>query len=260
MRWSVYTASWKSPCSTLHGNSSVKIRLQLWWTTISRPRIVSHDLLINIPPITLIKSFYKFLIGQAGTENTQPLPNPWGPRGAGSGGGNNANTTSTTTTNTTSNSSTSSSSNNQSGSTSTPQGMPSLSAMNNIFAQLMGGAGGAGSGAGGNSSSTSTTGNNSTTPGGAGGLGGLFGAPGGGFAQDYLQQMMQNPRQLDAMLNTPYMQSMFQMMANNPEMARMMVESSPQLAGNPELREQVTRSMPALMQQVLFCCFLFYSK
>jgi hypothetical protein len=70
------------------------------------------------------------------------------------------------------------------------------------------------------------------------------------MVQDYVQQIMQNPRQMDSMLNTPYMQSMLQMMSSNPEMARMMVESNPQLAANPELREQVTRSMPAMLQQV----------
>lgn len=132
--------------------------------------------------------------------------------------------------------------------------MPSLGAMNNIFAQLMGG-NPPSSGSTTTPSTGSTTGSGSTPSSGAGGLGGLFGS---GFVQDYMQQMTQNPRQLDSMLNTPYMQSMLQMMANNPEMARMMVENSPQLAGNPELREQVARSMPNMLQQVEF--FLFKSR
>lgn len=106
---------------------------------------------------------------------------------------------------------------------------------------------------GGNNPSAANTSTSGSTPpssgSGAGGLGGLLGS---NFTQDYMQQMMQNPRQLDAMLNTPYMQSMLQMISSNPEMARLMVESSPQLAGNPELREQMTRSMPAMLQQVWF--------
>ena len=68
--------------------------------------------------------------------------------------------------------------------------------------------------------------------------------------QDYMQQMMQNPRQMEQMLNTPYMQSMLQMMSTNPEMARTMIESNPLLASNPEMREQVLRTMPNMLQQV----------
>lgn len=65
-----------------------------------------------------------------------------------------------------------------------------------------------------------------------------------------MQQMLQNPRQLEQIMSTPHMQSMMQMVASNPEMSRLLVDSNPQLANNPELREQVTRSLPAMMQQV----------
>lgn len=68
--------------------------------------------------------------------------------------------------------------------------------------------------------------------------------------QDYMQQIMQNPQQLESIMSTPHMQSMLQMVASNPEMSRLLVDSNPQLAANPELREQVTRSMPQMMQQL----------
>lgn len=97
----------------------------------------------------------------------------------------------------------------------------------------------------GSTSSTGTPGSGSTPS--AGAAGGLFGSS---FLQDYMQQMMQNPRQMESILNTPYMSSMLQMMANNPEISRHMVDSNPQLAANPDLREQIMRSMPAMLQQV----------
>ena len=70
------------------------------------------------------------------------------------------------------------------------------------------------------------------------------------MVQDYMQQMLQNPRQFESVVNTPYMQSMLQMLSSNPAMSRLVVESNPQLASNPELREQVIRSLPAMMQQL----------
>jgi ubiquilin len=167
---------------------------------------------------------------QAGTENTQPLPNPWGPRPAAAANTNTtttpSNTATTTTTNTTSSS--------PSSTTGTSQPIPNLANMNNIFSQLMG------SGAGGLGVNPTSNPLSNTNP----------SSTGANPVQDYVQQMLQNPRQMESMLSTPYMQSMLQMMANNPEMARLMVENNPQLASNPELREQVTRSMPAMLQQL----------
>lgn len=171
---------------------------------------------------------------QAGTENTQPLPNPWGPRSGASTTGSGTNTTT---------------SGGSGGSAPNPTGMPSLAAMNNIFAQLTGGANPNPSttttSTTTSSTATPTTNPSSTTSG--GGAGGLFGS---NFVQDYVQQIMQNPRQMESMLNTPYMQSMLQTIASNPDLARVMTENSPQLAGNPELREQVNRAMPAMLQQL----------
>jgi len=94
--------------------------------------------------------------------------------------------------------------------------------MNNIFAQLMGG----------HAAGSAASGMNSNLMG------------------DYMQQIMQNPQQLESIMSTPHMQSMLQMVAGNPEMARLLVDSNPQLAANPEMRDQVTRALPQMMQQV----------
>jgi hypothetical protein len=113
--------------------------------------------------------------------------------------------------------------------------------MNNIFAQLLGNNP---LGGGAVPPAANTTGDTGAAP----NMGGLLGS---NFVQDYAQQIMQNPRQMEQMLNTPYMQSMLQSLSHNPEMARMMVDSNPQLAANPELREQVIRTMPNMLQQVI---------
>jgi ubiquilin len=170
------------------------------------------------------------------------LPNPWGPRSGASTTGSGTNTTS----------------GGSGGSAPNPTGMPSLAAMNNIFAQLTGGANSNPSttttSTTTSSTATPTTNPSSTTSGsGGGGAGGLFGS---NFVQDYVQQIMQNPRQMESMLNTPYMQSMLQTIASNPDLARVMTENSPQLAGNPELREQVNRAMPAMLQQVYIIYYI----
>jgi ubiquilin len=160
---------------------------------------------------------------QAGTENTQPLPNPWAPR---------TNTTSSSSTTTTTTTSTGSSAN-----TNTAN-----NPLNNIFSQMLGNIGSSS-----NTNSSTTTGANtqtSTTT--------SSSTPTANPIQDYMQQMLNNPRQMDSILNSPYMQSMLQMVSQNPDMSRLIAENSPQLAGNPELRDQVTRSMPALLTQVIF--------
>ncbi|RNA39541.1 ubiquilin-1 isoform X1 [Brachionus plicatilis] len=147
---------------------------------------------------------------QAGQENTQPLPNPWGPRQ------DQSNTTTNQTTATSATSTTTSSSN-----TSSTTPSSNASNMNNIFSQLLGS--GSSNGAG---------------------------LPGSNTMQDYAQQILQNPRQMEQMLGTPYMQSILQMMSTNPELSRTIVENSPQLASNPELRDQMLRSLPNMVQQL----------
>lgn len=172
---------------------------------------------------------------QAGTENTQPLPNPWGPRQQGSSTAPpSANTTTTS-----------------SSSTTAPN--PNLQNMNNIFSQLMGNLGGGATTTPSSNTTTTTptTGTGSANTGAGGLAGGLFNS---NMVQDYMQQMMSNPRQMESMLNAPYMQSLLQSVASNPEMTRMIVENNPQLAANPELREQIVRSMPQMLQQVNFFC------
>lgn len=163
------------------------------------------------------------------TVNTDPLPNPWG---------------ASTTSNSTTNPSTTPSA--------TPAAAPAagLANMNNIFSQLMGGAAPA---AGTTPAPTGTTpAANPTTPGANpfSALGGAGGMMNSNLMQDYMQQIMQNPQQLESIMSTPHMQSMLQMVGSNPEMSRLLVDSNPQLAANPELREQVTRSLPQMMQQL----------
>ncbi len=165
---------------------------------------------------------FKINTGQAGTENTQPLPNPWG-----------SSQSSTTPASTGS-------------STSNPTGANTLPNMSNIFAQLMGGGGGAGT----TTTSTSTSTTTPTAP--TGGTqrpnaNNLFNSS---TIQDLMQNMLRNPGQLESMLNAPHMQPMLESIASNPEMSRLLVDNNPQLAGNPELREQVLRALPTMMNQV----------
>jgi hypothetical protein len=119
--------------------------------------------------------------------------------------------------------------------------------MNNIFSQLLTGSTTTGSS---NGAPSATQAPNANRLG-----GGLFNS---NLVQDYMQQILQNPQQLESIMSTPHMQSMLQMVASNPEMSRLLVDSNPQLAANPELREQVTRSLPQMMQQVFYFLFKFF--
>lgn len=161
------------------------------------------------------------------TENTDPLPNPWGPARPATTPAANTTTSSTTTSTTT---------------TSGSQAPGSMAHMNNVFAQLMGGQA--------NTANPTPAGGAGTTPGAANPFAALTGGMNSNLMNDYMQQMMQNPQQLESIMSTPHMQSMLQMVASNPEMARLMVDSNPQLASNPEMREQVTRALPQMMQQL----------
>jgi ubiquilin len=157
------------------------------------------------------------------TVNNDPLPNPWGSQAT-------PNSSSTAP------------------GTTAPTAPAGLANMNNIFSQLLGNQ---------TTSSAPTAGATTTTPGANplaanpfAALGGAGGMMNSNLVQDYMQQIMQNPQQLEAIMSTPHMQSMLQMVSNNPEMSRLLVDSNPQLAANPELREQVTRSLPQVMQQL----------
>jgi ubiquilin len=68
--------------------------------------------------------------------------------------------------------------------------------------------------------------------------------------QSYMQQITQNPRLMESIINTPYMQSVTQSLATNPELTRQIMNNNPLLQSNPELREQLMRTMPTLLQQM----------
>lgn len=68
--------------------------------------------------------------------------------------------------------------------------------------------------------------------------------------ENYMSQMVQNPRLLDSVLNAPYLQPMMDMMAANPEMSRQMIANNPLFANNPELRTQMLNSLPTMMEQL----------
>jgi ubiquilin len=68
--------------------------------------------------------------------------------------------------------------------------------------------------------------------------------------QNYMSQLVQNPRLLESVLNAPYMQPLMDSLAANPEISRQMVANNPMFANNPELREQMINALPAMMEQM----------
>jgi ubiquilin len=131
------------------------------------------------------------------TENTDPLPNPWAPRGTGAAA--------------------------------TPprqtQQQPSTSATNTQPQQQT-------------ASAIST--------------GAIGSAPGliSPMMQNYMSQLVQNPRLLESVLNAPYMQPLVDSLAANPDISRQMVVNNPMFANNPELRDQMLNALPAMMEQM----------
>ncbi|CAF4038114.1 unnamed protein product [Rotaria sp. Silwood2] len=68
--------------------------------------------------------------------------------------------------------------------------------------------------------------------------------------QNYMSQLVQNPRLLESVLNAPYMQPLMDSLAANPDISRQMVANNPMFANNPELREQMINALPAMMEQM----------
>ena len=54
--------------------------------------------------------------------------------------------------------------------------------------------------------------------------------------QSLLNQMSENPQLMQNMLNAPYTQTMFQTLAQNPDLAANIISSNPLFAGNPQLQ------------------------
>ncbi len=68
--------------------------------------------------------------------------------------------------------------------------------------------------------------------------------------QNYMSQLVQNPRLLESVLNAPYMQPLMDSLAANPDISRQMVTNNPMFANNPELREQMLNALPTMMEQM----------
>lgn len=65
-----------------------------------------------------------------------------------------------------------------------------------------------------------------------------------------LQQMSENPQLMQNMLSAPYMQSMMQALAADPNVANSILADNPLFQGNPALQEQMRSMMPQLLQQL----------
>lgn len=97
--------------------------------------------------------------------------------------------------------------------------------------------------------SSTTSGSTGTTPTpGLGGLGaGMFGGSG---MQSFLEQMTSNPELMNNLLSSPYMQSVQQTLASNPQLAQQMIANNPLFQGNPELQQQMQNMMPSLLERM----------
>ncbi len=62
---------------------------------------------------------------------------------------------------------------------------------------------------------------------------GLFGSS---SLQNLMQSILQNPQTMQSMLSAPYMQSMLQAMAADPDMAANVIGANPLIASNPDLQ------------------------
>jgi ubiquilin len=65
-----------------------------------------------------------------------------------------------------------------------------------------------------------------------------------------MQQMMENPQNIQNMMNAPYTQAMLQALSASPELAQQVLTSNPLVANNPELMERTREMMPAFLNQL----------
>ncbi|PAA74575.1 hypothetical protein BOX15_Mlig020448g3 [Macrostomum lignano] len=64
------------------------------------------------------------------------------------------------------------------------------------------------------------------------------------------QLLQSNPAMLSQAMQAPYMQSMMQALAADPQLAESMLVNSPLVAGNPELQAQMRQMLPQMMTQM----------
>ena len=97
------------------------------------------------------------------------------------------------------------------------------------------------------STSVSSANQQSTVPTGASGSSAGLISP---MMQNYMSQLVQNPRLLESVLNAPYMQPLMDSLAANPELSRQMISNNPMFANSPQLRDQMINALPAMMEQM----------
>lgn len=68
--------------------------------------------------------------------------------------------------------------------------------------------------------------------------------------QNYMSQLVQNPRLLESILNAPHMQPLMDSLAANPDITRQMITNNPMFSNNPELRDQMLNALPNMMEQM----------
>lgn len=68
--------------------------------------------------------------------------------------------------------------------------------------------------------------------------------------QALLQQISENPQLMQTVISAPYMRTMMQTLAQNPDFATQMMVNVPLFAGNPQLQEQLRLQLPVFLQQM----------
>ncbi|XP_015919662.1 ubiquilin-1 isoform X1 [Parasteatoda tepidariorum] len=68
--------------------------------------------------------------------------------------------------------------------------------------------------------------------------------------QSIMQQLSQNPHLVQEMFNAPYMNSMMEALAANPEQASQVLVNNPIFGNNPTVQQQMKNSLPVLIKQM----------